>query len=116
MNLCRLLSWSVLLAAATLGMAAACSYDTDRAPPSTRSAPHLTTTDPAPETISWSEAEALISKCEVTAAMQAHSLDVWLTRRDGSRAHTVEPRIDDLFAVVRYAVSGGCDQISLATE
>jgi hypothetical protein len=54
--------------------------------------------------------------CQVTSAMQAHSLQVWLDLEDGSSVTTVEPAIDDIFDVVQDASAGGCDQIALATE
>jgi len=119
MTIRGLTSPAVMLVAAALALAAACGDDPDFAPPLTRGTPSPgPSAEPTqePETIPWSEAVRLIADCDVTSVMQAHSLDVWLTLDDGSQRHTVEPSIDEVFAVVRDAVAGGCEQIPLATE
>jgi hypothetical protein len=115
MSICRRLGPTALLALALLTLNAACNDDPSPAP----GTPEPTATGqpaPTPESIPWSDAVRLITDCDVTFVMQAHSLDVWLTLRDGSQVRAVEPRIDEVFTVVQDAVTGGCEQIPLGTE
>lgn len=65
--------------------------------------------------ISWPQAQEYIKNCQVDMAMQAHSLNVDLTLKDGKRVRTVEPMIDDVFKVVNGATEK-CGNIGIATE
>jgi hypothetical protein len=109
-----------LVASLPLATAASCG-DVDVQPtpalsPAPTVRPSSVPTLPGEREVTWGEAVELILSCEVTQAFQAHSLDVTLTLEDGTRLRTTEPRIDEVFTVVRNATAGGCDQIPLATE
>jgi hypothetical protein len=67
------------------------------------------------DAIPWEEARALILAGEVEQVTQLHSLQVTLELRDGRRLVTVEPQIDDVFAVVE-ACGEPCADMVLATE
>jgi hypothetical protein len=112
----RLFAYALIfLAAHSAAIAAGCG-DGGGAPAPIPSASAPAATPTGERSIAWNEAVDLIMDCEVAAVFQAHSLVVGLTLRDGSRARTVEPRIDMVFDVVSEAVAGGCEQIPLATE
>ncbi|MEX0682558.1 MAG: hypothetical protein WD904_02945 [Dehalococcoidia bacterium] len=107
-----LVSLAFALALATV----ACGDDDEEI---ARESPSPTTSaSPEPtgaEEITWDEALELFEACEVSSAMQAHSLDIWLTLDDGREVHTKEPGIDDLFTVVD-GLPEGCAPSSMATE
>lgn len=65
--------------------------------------------------ISWPNAITLIKACDASMVMQTHALDVFITRSDGTRVRTVEPVIDEIFAVTEEA-SRRCGAIPIATE
>lgn len=65
--------------------------------------------------ISWPAAVALIEACQVEMAMQTHSLDVYLTLKNGGKIRAVEPTIDTMFGVIDGA-SARCGTIPVATE
>jgi signal peptidase I len=72
--------------------------------------------DPAAELqVTWERAVELINSCDVQAAAQAHSRDVMLTLKDGTRLYTVEPELDDVFPVV-FEARERCGDIQLVTE
>ena len=79
---------AVLLALAGCG-------DTDEVAPTDSATPTPSVT-PGESQVSWGQAKQLLRDCRVTAVMQAHSLDVYLTLDDGTRAHAKEPKIDDV--------------------
>jgi len=65
--------------------------------------------------ISWHQARELILGCRVSAVMQTHALDIYLTLKDGREIRAVEPTIDEIFRVVDEA-KARCGAIQLATE
>ena len=65
--------------------------------------------------ISWADAQTLIRKCNVRQVSQAHSLAIYLERKDGKEFYTIEPMIDDIFEVVQEN-SVACGDIIMATE
>jgi len=65
--------------------------------------------------ISWAQAVDLLYRGDVTAVMQAHSLDVWLTLTNAATVKTVEPYIDAIFDEVQRC-GARCANIMLATE
>ena len=73
------------------------------------------TPTPYPEEVDWETAVGILISGEVEMVMQAHSLDVTLTMKDGSNIHTVEPQIDAIFAEIDKC-GEPCSQIILATE
>lgn len=102
-----------LLICLTLALAAvACGDDDEDIAPES---PSPTPTATSAEEITWDEALELFEACQVSGAMQAHSLDIWLTLDDGREVHTKEPRIDDVFTVVN-GLPEGCGPSSMATE
>jgi hypothetical protein len=80
---------------------AACGDGDDVAP--TDSVTPTTSAIPGETEVSWGQAKQLLRDCRVTAVMQAHSLDVWLTLEDGTRAHAKEPGIDDVLGLASDA-------------
>lgn len=71
--------------------------------------------EPDGATIPWDEARLMILAGEVAQVTQLHSLEVTLEMRDGRRLVTVEPQIDEVFAVVE-ACGEPCADMVLATE
>jgi hypothetical protein len=63
----------------------------------------------------WVHALAQLESCNVEMAMQTHALDVYLTLKDGTRIHTIEPVIDEIFAVLDRT-RATCGTIPVATE
>lgn len=70
---------------------------------------------PYPGQVDWETAVEILNSGEVEMVVQAHSLDVTLTMKDGSEVHTVEPAIDAIFAEIEKC-GDPCSQIALATE
>lgn len=75
---------------------------------------------PAPDTqgalkVSWEEAKRLILDGQAAQVTQLHSLSVLLVLKDGRVLETVEPEIDDVFAVIEQCGTR-CDDIRIATE
>jgi hypothetical protein len=70
---------------------------------------------PLSGTIPWDDAVDLIEDCEVTAVMQTHALDVYLTLDDGAEVQTVEPEIDLVLGIAAEAMED-CGPITMATE
>lgn len=65
--------------------------------------------------ISWAEALDLIEDCEVATLTQAHSLDIYLTKKSGERLVARAPEIDIVFDYVTKAADQ-CGMIPIATE
>jgi len=65
--------------------------------------------------ISWEQAVAYIEECEADMVFQTHALDVYVTLKNGSRTHTKEPAIDDVFRVLDRTREA-CGTIPVATE
>jgi hypothetical protein len=83
----------------------ACGDGDEVAP--TDSATPTTSATPGETEVSWGQAKQLLRDCRVTAVGQAHSLDVWLTLEDGTRAHAKEPGIDDVIGLA-FEAQGQC--------
>jgi hypothetical protein len=75
----------------------------------------LPPTDPAVPRVSWNEAKALITGGMVRQAFQTHALEVRLSLKDGTSVVTTEPRIDEVFRVIREC-GAPCADIMTATE
>jgi hypothetical protein len=73
------------------------------------------TATPYPSDVDWATAVRILNTGEVETVVQAHSLDVILTMKDGSNIHTVEPQIDAIFDEIEKC-GRLCSQIALATE
>lgn len=69
--------------------------DTDEVAPTDSATPTPSVT-PGESEVLWGQAKQLLRDCRVTVVMQTHSLEVWLTLDDGTRARTKEPGIDDV--------------------
>ncbi|MFA5133741.1 MAG: hypothetical protein WC459_02985 [Patescibacteria group bacterium] len=67
------------------------------------------------ENISWTDAQRLISFCQVKKIGQTHALNVTVWLKNGARLETKEPKIDD---VIDLATSAGakCGKIQMMTE
>ena len=65
--------------------------------------------------LSWTEAEALVLRGEVSEAYQAHTLHVTLVLINGDVVLTVEPEIDEIYKVIE-SCGDLCTEIILATE
>lgn len=63
----------------------------------------------------WAQAVAALKSCMVSMVVQAHSLNVELTLKDGKKYTAVEPTIDEVFRVLD-TVRDRCGDISIATE
>lgn len=70
---------------------------------------------PGDRFISWMHARTLILSCETEMLMQTHALDVYVTLKSGERLRTVEPTIDEVFAVTNEATAA-CGSIAIGTE
>ena len=70
---------------------------------------------PYPSEVNWETAIEILNSGEVEMVAQLHSLDVYLTLKDGSEIHTVEPSIDAIFQEVELC-GQPCREIILATE
>ena len=70
---------------------------------------------PYPEQVEWETAVEILNSGDVEMVVQAHSLEVTLTMKDGSEIHTVEPAIDAIFTEIEKC-GQPCSQIALATE
>ncbi len=70
---------------------------------------------PYPSEVDWATAVQILNTGKVEMVMQAHSLDITLTMKDGSSIHTVEPQIDAIFDEIDKC-GKPCGQIALATE
>lgn len=72
---------------------------------------------PAPGAIfiPWVQAVQLFERCQVKAAIQAHSLDIFLTLKDDRSVVAIEPTIDEVFSITDRTRSV-CGDISLGTE
>lgn len=73
------------------------------------------TPTPYPSEVDWETAVDILNTGDVEMVMQAHSLDVYLTMKDGSQIHTVEPHIDAIFSEIQRC-GQPCSQIIQATE
>ncbi len=67
------------------------------------------------DTVSWDEAQELITSCKVSQVTQDHDRNVALDLVDGSRKYTIEPNIDDIFLLIDDAIDT-CGQPRMATE
>lgn len=65
--------------------------------------------------VSWESARKMLEDCRVRMVMQTHSLDVILSLEGGTEVVTVEPKIDDVFAVTNN-IRARCGQMPIATE
>ena len=65
--------------------------------------------------IEWFQAVAIINNGEVSKLVQAHSLQVTLSLKDGRTLLTEEPAIDDVLKVIE-ACGDPCKGIQIATE
>ena len=72
-------------------------------------------TDPSVRRVTWDEAVGLITGGMVTQAFQTHALEVRLNLTDGTSVVTTEPRIDEVFRVIRQC-GDPCKDIIIATE
>ena len=70
---------------------------------------------PYPAEVDWESAVEILNTGDVDMVMQAHSLDVTLTMKDGSLIDTVEPQIDAIFFEIENC-GEPCSQIVQATE
>ena len=66
-------------------------------------------------TVDWRLAEGYIRDCKIEKVFQDHQKNVTLYHKDGRRLETVEPKIDDIFSVVR-ANEAKCGQVDMMTE
>lgn len=73
------------------------------------------TATPYPAEVDWETAVEILNTGEVEMIIQAHSLDVTLTMKDGSEIQTVEPTIDAIFAEIEKC-GKPCSQIARITE
>jgi hypothetical protein len=73
------------------------------------------TPTPYPAEVDWETAVKILNTGDVKVVMQAHSLDVYLTMKDGSEIKTVEPQIDDIFREIE-ACGRPCRDIVQVTE
>jgi uncharacterized membrane protein YwzB len=71
--------------------------------------------EPQEKEVSWEAAVEILKNCEVKIASQTHSLDVYLSLKDGSSIHTKEPRID-LIGEEIIKLREKCGEILYATE
>ena len=65
--------------------------------------------------VPWKEAKAQIMKGNVTHIFQAHTLEVDLVTTSGEILNTVEPRIDEIYKVVKKC-GHTCADTKIATE
>ncbi len=70
---------------------------------------------PYPSEVEWETAIEILNSGEVEMVAQLHSLEVFLTLKDGTEIRTVEPAIDAIFEEVQKC-GELCSQIVLATE
>lgn len=63
----------------------------------------------------WHQAVTMMQNGEVAKVMQAHSLQVTLTLKDGRALKTVEPEIDAVLQVIKEC-GDLCQGIQVATE
>lgn len=63
----------------------------------------------------WQNVVNAIFQCEVDTAWQAHSREVSVDLKDGSKLYAVEPGIDDIIDIAREA-SPACGDIRIGTE
>ncbi len=63
----------------------------------------------------WVQVSNEIKNCNIAEIMQTHSLDVYVTLKDGTKLHTVEPSIDEVFRVFD-GVRANCPNVRLGTE
>ena len=71
--------------------------------------------EPGDRFIAWIQAVRLFESCHVRMATQTHVLDVYLTLSDGQEVRTVEPVIDEVFAVINRTREK-CGTFPVATE
>jgi len=67
------------------------------------------------DSLEWYQAVGVIFMGQVTKVLQAHSLDVFITLKDGRTLVTVEPQIDDVLKVIEQC-GEICKDILIATE
>ncbi len=65
--------------------------------------------------VAWEDAVALILEGKVEQVMQSHALEVTVVLKDGTVLTTIEPVIDEVFAIVREC-GVACGTMILATE
>lgn len=70
---------------------------------------------PYPAEVDWETALEILNSGDVEMVVQAHSLDVTFTMKDGSQIHTVEPQIDAIFTEIQKC-GEPCTRIVQATE
>lgn len=63
----------------------------------------------------WQNVMTAIMQCEVDSAWQAHSREVSVDLKDGTKLYAVEPKIDDIIDIAREA-SPECGNIRIGTE
>lgn len=65
--------------------------------------------------VSRDEAIEVLNNGEVKKVMQTHDKEVYLYREDGTRLHTKDPKIGDIFSEVDKC-GEACNDIQLITE
>lgn len=63
----------------------------------------------------WNDIKNSISECKVKSIMQTHSLEVTATYKDGREIKAQEPKIDDVFDIIKQ-YKDKCGEILMATE
>lgn len=64
----------------------------------------------------WEAIKLAIENCQVGETSQAHSQNVSVTLKNGQVLYAVEPEINDIYYLVRYAAAKCGRRISMATE
>ena len=67
------------------------------------------------DSLQWYQAVGVIYLGQVTKVLQDHSLNVYITLKDGRTLVTVEPQIDDILKVIEQC-GEICKDIRVATE
>lgn len=70
---------------------------------------------PPPVRVPWSQAVVLLRRCKVADVTQTHARDVTLRLRNGRVLLAREPRIDDMFRVLR-PLPPACAPRTVGTE
>ena len=67
------------------------------------------------ETISWDQAEQLMSECQIKSVFQKHDLSVTMRGYNNQNYETTEPKIDDILNLAKK-YQGPCDIIQMISE